>query len=94
MLRKSRYRNLETSHLDSHPLSDLQKERTPNLSAPPCDIWETQQKIRRVGKTPAPAQTYLRAPLCGLFSLDWRRLCGLRLGLLMMKVPLPWYSAL
>jgi hypothetical protein len=37
---------------------------------------------------------YLRAPRRGPFKRDWRSLCGFRLGLLMMKVPLPWYSAL
>jgi hypothetical protein len=38
-------------------------------------------------------QDYLRAPRCGFFNLDCRSLGRLRLGLLMMKVPLPWASA-
>jgi hypothetical protein len=36
---------------------------------------------------------YFRAPRCGFFSLDCRSLRPLRLGLLITKVPLPWYSA-
>ena len=32
---------------------------------------------------------YLRAPRCGFLSFDWRIFRALRLGLLMMKVPLP-----
>jgi hypothetical protein len=34
---------------------------------------------------------YLRAPRCGLRSWLWRRFEDLRLGLLMMNVPLPMY---
>jgi hypothetical protein len=41
----------------------------------------------------AAAATYLRAPRCGFFSRDCRSLGRLRLGLLMMNVPLPWGSA-
>ena len=37
---------------------------------------------------------YLRAPRCGFFRLVWRRLALVRLGLLIMNVPLPRYSAL
>src|SRR6202167_309503 len=36
---------------------------------------------------------YFRAPRCGFFNLDCRSLGRFRLGLLMMKVPLPWASA-
>ena len=36
---------------------------------------------------------YFRAPRWGFFNLDCRSLRPLRLGLLIMKVPLPWYSA-
>src|ERR1700730_12444220 len=36
---------------------------------------------------------YFRAPRCGFFNRDCRSLRDLRLGLLMTKVPLPWYSA-
>ena len=37
---------------------------------------------------------YLREPRPGLRSLVWRILCFFRFGLLMVKVPLPKYSAL
>ena len=37
---------------------------------------------------------YFRAPRCGFFRLVWRRLALARLGLLIVKVPLPRYSAL
>jgi len=37
---------------------------------------------------------YFRAPRCGFFNLVWRRLALVRFGLLMLKVPLPKYSAL
>jgi hypothetical protein len=40
------------------------------------------------------AVAYFRAPRLGALSLDWRRLAGLRLGLVIWKVPLPMYSAL
>lgn len=33
-------------------------------------------------------------PVLGLFRRNWRSLRRLRFGLLMMKVPLPMYSAL
>ena len=36
---------------------------------------------------------YFRAPRCGFFNLDCRSLRPFRLGLLITKVPLPWYSA-
>lgn len=36
---------------------------------------------------------YFRAPRCGFFNLDCRSLGFFRLGLLIMKVPLPWASA-
>jgi len=36
---------------------------------------------------------YFRAPRCGFFNLDCRSLGPFRLGLLMIKVPLPWASA-
>ena len=36
---------------------------------------------------------YLRAPRRGFFTLDCRSLPDFRLGLLIMKVPLPWASA-
>lgn len=36
---------------------------------------------------------YLRMPGLGLFRRSWRSLRGLRLGLWMIKVPLPMYSA-
>src|SRR5271155_4016981 len=36
---------------------------------------------------------YFLAPRCGFFNLDCRSLRPLRLGLLITKVPLPWYSA-
>ena len=36
---------------------------------------------------------YFRAPRWGFFNRDCRSLRPLRLGLLIMKVPLPWYSA-
>ena len=36
----------------------------------------------------------LRAPRCGFFNFDWRRLTALRFGLLITNVPLPRYSAL
>jgi hypothetical protein len=39
------------------------------------------------------ARYYFRAPRCGFFNLDCRSLGFFRLGLLMMKVPLPWASA-
>lgn len=41
-----------------------------------------------------PARGYFRLPRCGFFNCDWRALLFFRLGLLIMKVPLPWYSAL
>ncbi len=37
---------------------------------------------------------YFRAPRLGCFKMDCRRLAAFRFGLLMMKVPLPMYSAL
>ena len=37
---------------------------------------------------------YFRAPRCGFFRLVWRRLALVRLGLLIVNVPLPRYSAL
>ena len=36
---------------------------------------------------------FFLAPRCGFFNLDCRSLRPLRFGLLMTKVPLPWYSA-
>ena len=41
-----------------------------------------------------PTRAYFRLPRSGFFNCDWRALAFFRLGLLMMKVPLPWYSAL
>ncbi len=38
-------------------------------------------------------RNYFRAPRCGFFNLDCLSLGRLRLGLLIMKVPLPWASA-
>jgi hypothetical protein len=40
-----------------------------------------------------PTGYYLRAPRRGFFTLDCRSLPDFRLGLLIMKVPLPWASA-
>ena len=37
--------------------------------------------------------SYLREPRRGFRSSDWRTLVFLRLGLLILKVPLPTYSA-
>jgi hypothetical protein len=47
---------------------------------------------RRAG--PRAAAAYFRAPRCGFFRLVWRRFALVRLGLLMVNVPLPRYSAL
>jgi len=47
---------------------------------------------RREAQRPS-TRYYLRAPRCGFFNLDCRSLPDFRLGLLMMKVPLPWASA-
>lgn len=41
-----------------------------------------------------PTRGYFRLPRCGFFNCDWRALVFFRLGLLMINVPLPWYSAL
>jgi hypothetical protein len=47
----------------------------------------------REGWRSARSAAYLRAPRCGLCSLDWRRFIAFRFGLLIMKVPLPRYVA-
>src|SRR5580698_7688173 len=49
--------------------------------------------VSRHGKPWPGTGYYLRAPRCGFFNLDCRSLPDFRLGLLMMKVPLPWASA-
>ncbi len=41
-----------------------------------------------------PTRGYFRLPRCGFFNCDCRALVFFRLGLLIIKVPLPWYSAL
>jgi hypothetical protein len=50
--------------------------------------------VARMETTGNGTEIYFRAPRWGCFNFDWRRLAALRLGLLMMKVPLPMYSAL
>jgi hypothetical protein len=47
----------------------------------------------RLGST-IPRESYLRDPRVVFFRFDWRCLFFFRFGLLMMKVPLPTYSAL
>jgi hypothetical protein len=44
--------------------------------------------------SPANAKTYFLAPRRGCFNFDCRLFAALRFGLLMIKVPLPMYSAL
>jgi hypothetical protein len=41
-----------------------------------------------------PEEFYFRAPRRGCFNFDCRLFADLRFGLLMIKVPLPMYSAL
>src|SRR6266478_4177835 len=57
-------------------------------------MYSDRTKVQRTTSTNhrSPA-TYLRAPAWGFFKRDCRSLPDLRLGLLITKVPLPWYSA-
>src|ERR1700691_3212422 len=47
----------------------------------------------KAGRGERSNRYYFRAPRCGFFNLDCRSLGFFRLGLLIMKVPLPWASA-
>src|SRR5579864_657783 len=52
------------------------------------DDFERNRRVARLSDG-SDGKDYLRAPRRRLFSFDCRRLCALRLGLLMLKVPLP-----
>jgi len=45
--------------------------------------------MRRPVRPPPAGAAYLREPRCGFFNCDWRLFSFFRLGLVMLKVPLP-----
>lgn len=57
-----------------------------------CDVGLSQRRTRYWGRS--VGENYLREPRLGFFSFVWRVFSLLRFGLLMIKVPLPMYSAL
>jgi hypothetical protein len=54
------------------------------------------EQARKPSRTVAEPslELYFRAPRRGCFNFDCRRFAAFRFGLLMIKVPLPMYSAL